>query len=272
LADEFRQDSAGNYQQSVMGRVIRGARKGKRNTLIFTSKTKLRKGAAKLRSPDFIERTGYIKGLVKDIIHDPGRGAPLAKIVFHKQVKYGLQKTLVVAAEGIHTGQFVYFGNSAQLAVGNCLALNKIAEGTCVSMVEEKVGDRGAIARASGTSCIIVGHSEDGKKTRIRMPSGSRKTVKGTCRAIVGIVAGGGRSEKPILKAGNNFHKYRVKRNSFPKVRGSAMNPVEHPHGGGNHQHVGHPTTVARVSPAGAKVGLIAARRTGILRGGKKNK
>merc|ERR1719172_288769 len=50
--------------------------------------------------------------------------------------------------------------------------------------------------------------------------------------------------DKPVLKAGNNFHKYRVKRNCWPKVRGSAMNPVEHPHGGGNHQHVGHPTTV----------------------------
>merc|ERR1719230_1239393 len=132
--------------------------------------------------------------------------------------------------------------------------------------------DRGRLARASGTSCVIVGQSEDGKRSRIRMPSGARKTIPSSCRAIVGIVAGGGRIEKPVLKAGNNYHKFRVKRNSFPKVRGSAMNPVEHPHGGGNHQHVGHPTTVARCTPAGAKVGLIAARRTGILRGGKKNK
>merc|ERR1711865_1128058 len=73
-------------------------------------------------------------------------------------------------------------------------------------------------------------------------------------------------------KAGNQFHKYRVKRNSWPKVRGCCMNPVEHPHGGGNHRHVGHPTTTARSCPPGAKVGLIAARRTGILRGGKKLK
>jgi len=255
-----------------MGRVIRGCRKGKSKSLIFTAKTKLRKGAAKLRAPDYIEKAGYIKGLVKEIIHDPGRGAPLARVVFHKTNKYGLQKELFVAVEGVHTGQFIYAGNHAQLSVGNVLPLKNIAEGTTVSMVEEKAQDRGRLARASGTSCVIVGQSEDGKKTRIRLPSGSRKTLPSSCRGIVGIVAGGGRIEKPVLKAGNNFHKYRVKRNSFPKVRGSAMNPVEHPHGGGNHQHVGHPTTVSRESPAGAKVGLIAARRTGILRGGHKNK
>jgi len=84
-------------------------------------------------------------------------------------------------------------------------------------------------------------------------------------------VAGGGRIDKPMLKAGTAFHKYRVKRNSWPKVRGVAMNPVEHPHGGGNHQHVGHPTTQARNAPPGQKVGLIAARRTGIIKGGRKN-
>merc|ERR1712078_621773 len=144
-------------------------------------------------------------------------------------------------------------------------------EGTIISMVEEKASDRGRMARASGTSCIIVGHSDDMKKTRIRLPSGARKTIPSTCRGIVGIVAGGGRMDKPVLKAGNNFHKYRVKRNSWPKVRGCAMNPVEHPHGGGNHQHVGPPTTAGRHNVPGQKVGLIAARRTGILRGGKRD-
>merc|ERR1719156_107641 len=143
-------------------------------------------------------------------------------------------------------------------------------EGTVISQVEDKHADRGALARAGGTSCMIVGHSDDGKKTRLRLPSGTRRTVPASCRAIVGIAAGGGRMDKPILKAGNNFHKYRVKRNCWPKVRGSAMNPVEHPHGGGNHQHVGHPTTISRTAVPGQKVGLIAARRTGLLKGGKK--
>ena len=78
-------------------------------------------------------------------------------------------------------------------------------------------------------------------------------------------------SDKPILKAGRAYHKYKVKRNCWPKVRGVAMNPVEHPHGGGNHQHIGKASTVARGKSAGRKVGLIAARRTGRIRGGKKN-
>merc|ERR1712039_531194 len=216
-------------------------------------------GAVKLRAVDYAEREGFMKGLVKKIIHDPGRGAPLAEVAFHDPYRYKLRKELWTAVEGLHTGQFVYCGAKAQLAVGNCLPLRKMPEGTVISMCEEKASDRGRIARASGTSCMVVGHSDDMKKTRIRLPSGARKTIPSTCRGIVGIVAGGGRMDKPVLKAGNNFHKYR-------------MNPVEHPHGGGNHQHVGHPTTVARDSCAGKKVGLIAARRTGILRGGGKKK
>jgi large subunit ribosomal protein L8e len=254
-----------------MGRVIRGARKGKK-TKIFHAKTRLRQGACSLRPVDYVERHGYTKGLIKKIVHDSGRGAPLAEVVFHDPIRYKLQKQLFVAVEGVHTGQFVYCGAKAQLNVGNVLPLNKVPEGTILSMVEDKAADRGAIARASGCSCILVGHSDDGKKSRLRLPSGSRKTVSSACRAIVGIVAGGGRTDKPVLKAGNNYHKFKVKRNCWPKVRGCAMNPVEHPHGGGNHQHVGHPTTTPRCAPPGAKVGLIAARRTGIIRGGRKNK
>ena len=88
-----------------------------------------------------------------------------------------------------------------------------------------------------------------------------------SCRAMVGIVAGGGRMDKPMLKAGRCYHKYRVKRNEWPKVRGVCMNPVDHPHGGGNHQHIGKPSTRGRGTSAGQKVGLIAARRTGRVRG-----
>jgi len=249
-----------------MGRVIRGCRKGKGT--IFVAKTRLRKGSVKLRAVDYAERHGYMKGIVKKIIHDPGRGAPMAEIVFHDPYRFKLKKERWVAAEGMHTGQFVYAGEKAQLAVGNVLPLRKLPEGSVISMCEEKASDRGRIARAGGTSCMVVGHSDDLTKTRIRLPSGSRKTIPSSCRAMVGIVAGGGRLDKPQLKAGNNFHKYKVKRNCWPKVRGVAMNPVEHPHGGGNHQHVGHPTTVQRASCPGQKVGLIAARRTGILRGG----
>merc|ERR1712007_394033 len=110
--------------------------------------------------------------------------------------------------------------------------------------------------------------AEDGSKTRIKLPSGHKKTIKGNSRCMVGIVAGGGRNEKPVLKAGKKYWMFKSKRKMFPKVRGVCMNPVDHPHGGGNHQHVGKPTTISRMKPAGRKMGLIAARRTGRLRGG----
>lgn len=71
---------------------------------------------------------------------------------------------------------------------------------------------------------------------------------------MVGIVAGGGRIDKPLLKAGRAYWKNKMKRNRWPKTRGVAMNPVDHPHGGGNHQHIGHPSTVSRHDPPGKKV------------------
>mmetsp|Transcript_10182 Transcript_10182/g.42682 ORF Transcript_10182/g.42682 Transcript_10182/m.42682 type:complete len:264 (-) Transcript_10182:69-860(-) len=249
-----------------MGRVIRGQRKGAGG--IFKSHTSKRKGAARMRALDYAERNGYIRGTVKDIIHDPGRGAPLARIDFRDPYKYRKQKELIVAAEGMYTGQFIYAGKKAQLAVGNIAPLKSMPEGTVICNVEAKLGDRGKLARASGDFVTIVNHI-DNNKTRIRLPSGARKLVPSSCRAMVGIVAGGSRTEKPLLKAGRAYHKFRVKRNCWPRVRGVAMNPVEHPHGGGNHQHIGHPSTVRRDAPAGQKAGLIAARRTGRLRGGK---
>ncbi len=87
---------------------------------------------------------------------------------------------------------------------------------------------------------------------------------------MIGVIAGGGRTDKPLLKAGSAFYKFKNKRKNWPVTRGVAMNPVDHPHGGGNHQHIGHPSTVSRQSPAGKKAGLIAAKRTGRIRGGRK--
>jgi len=251
-----------------MGRVIRGQRKGAGT--IFTSHTKHRKGAARHRTLDFAERHGYIKGLVKEIIHDPGRGAPLARVVFKHPYKFKQQQENFIAAEGTYTGQFIYCGKKAALTVGNVLPVNSMPEGTIICNVEAKVGDRGSFARASGNYATIITHNPDENKTRVRLPSGAKKTISSSARATVGIVAGGGRIDKPMLKAGNAYWKYKAKRNSWPKVRGVAMNPVDHPHGGGNHQHIGHPSTVRRDAPAGQKVGLIAARRTGRLRGGQK--
>jgi len=249
-----------------MGRPVRAQRKGVGG--IFKSHNKTRKGAARLRALDHSENHGFIRGVVKEIIHDPGRGAPLARVVFRHPYKYRLQQENFIAVEGLYSGQFIYCGKKAQLKIGNVLPLGEMPEGAVVSNCEERPGDRGRIARASGDYATIISHNPDTNQTRLRLPSGSKKTVQSDSRATVGIVAGGGRSDKPVLKAGNNYYKYKVKRNCWPKVRGVAMNPVEHPHGGGNHQHVGHATTVARDSPPGKKVGLIAARRTGRVRGG----
>merc|ERR1712134_74758 len=164
---------------------------------------------------------------------------------------------------------FIYCGRKAQLTIGNVMPVGNMPEGTIVCNLEEKTGDRGKVARASGNYATVIAHNPDTKRTRVKMPSGCKKIIPSANRAMVGIVAGGGRIDKPMLKAGRAFHKYKAKRNSWPKVRGVAMNPVEHPHGGGNHQHIGHPSTVKRDSVPGQKVGLIAARRTGQLRGRK---
>jgi len=253
-----------------MGRVIRTQRKGAGGQAgIFTANTSKRKAPAKLRKLDFAERHGFIKGVVKAIRHDPGRGAPVAIVHFRDAYKYKVNKETMVAAEGMYTGQFIYCGKKAQLTIGNVMPLGEMPEGTIVCNLEAKTGDRSSFARASGNYAVVVTHNKDEGLTRVRLPSGIRKVLKSDSRAMVGVAAGGGRPEKPMLKAGRAYHKYRAKRKCWPKVRGVAMNPVEHPHGGGNHQHIGHPSTIARAAVPGQKVGLIAARRTGLLKGNR---
>jgi len=250
-----------------MGKVIRTQRKGRGS--VFTAHNSKRKGPCAIRKLDYAERHGFIKGVVKSIEHDQGRGAPVAVVHFRDMYKYRTNKERFIAAEGMHTGQFIYCGKKAQLSVGNVLPLGSMPEGTIICNVEAKAGDRSVLARASGNYAVIVSHNPDENLTRIRLPSGMRKIVKSDVRAMVGVVAGGGRPEKPMLKAGRAYHKYKAKRKCWPKVRGVAMNPVEHPFGGGNHQHIGHPSTTARTAVPGQKVGLVAARRTGLLKGNR---
>ena len=193
--------------------------------------------------------------------------------------------------EGVYTGQFLYMGKKAQLAVGNVLPVGQMPEGTIVCSVERFPGDRGKIAKASGGYATIIGHNEDAGITKVRLPSGGKKNIMADSRAMVsgsrggsgacfvgrlsnqaspfqvGIVAGGGRIEKPMLKAGRTHHKYAAKGNKWPKISCVAMNAVDHPHGGGNHQHLGRASTVSRFCSPGRKAGLIAARRTGRVRG-----
>jgi len=250
-----------------MGRVIKTQRRGKGS--VFSAHTSHRRGAAKLRVLDFAERHGYIKGIVRDIVHDPGRGCPLAVVEFRHPYKFRKVRELFIAPEGVYTGQFIYCGKKAQLTVGNVMPIGQMPEGTIVCNVENRVGDRGALARASGDYATVISHLPDEGKTRVKLPSGAKKTLSSDARATIGVVSAGGRIDKPILKAGRAYHKYKAKRKCWPVVRGVTMNPVDHPHGGGNHQHLGKASTVRRDAPPGQKVGLVAARRTGRLRGNK---
>jgi large subunit ribosomal protein L8e len=249
-----------------MGRVIRGQRRGAGG--IFKAHTHHRAGPAKHRTLDFTERHGYAKGVVKQIIHDPGRGAPLAKVEFRHPYKYGKKEELFIAAEGMFSGQFIYCGRKASLTVGNVLPIGYMPEGSIVCNLEEKVGDRGAIARCSGNYVTVISHNPDEGTTKVKLPSGCKKTILSRCRAMLGVVAGGGRTDKPLLKAGAAYWKFKSKRRGWPRVRGVTMNPVDHPFGGGNHAHIGYSACCRRDAPPGRKVGLIAARRTGRIRGG----
>ena len=83
-------------------------------------------------------------------------------------------------------------------------------EGTIISNLEEKTGDRGRLARASGNYATVIAHNPDTKRTRVKLPSGTKKVIPSTNRAMVGLVAGGGRIDKPIMKAGRAYHKYKV--------------------------------------------------------------
>ena len=122
---------------------------------VFKAHTHRHKGAAKLRSLDFAERRGYIQGIVKEIIHDPGRGAPLARVQFRNAYKYKIDKELLVATEGMYTGQFVYHGKK-----GACYtARRSIAPVRCRSSF--------AAARRSHTlQCAVYDHSRPRHRQR----------------------------------------------------------------------------------------------------------
>jgi large subunit ribosomal protein L8e len=220
-----------------------------------------------MKRADFAERQGYVKGVVKEIYHERGRGAPVAKVQFKGVYNFKKINTQLCAPEGMYSGQFIFAGKKAKLDVGNILPIGQIPEGTVICNIEQKVGDCGKLCRASGDYAIIISQDADKGICRIRLPSGSKKTISRSCRAMIGLVAGGGRTDKPLLKAGRAWHKYKAKRNEWPIVRGVAMNPVDHPHGGGNQQHMGFSGCVRRDTPAGKKSGQIAARRTGRVRG-----
>ncbi|GGL26383.1 50S ribosomal protein L2 [Halarchaeum sp. CBA1220] len=239
-----------------MGRRIQGQRRG-RGTSTFRAPSHRYKAELSHKKPE----GDVLSGEVIDIEHDPARSAPVARVEFDD----GDQR-LVLAAEGVGVGDTLEVGISASVEPGNTLPLAEIPEGVPVSNVERQPGDGGVFARASGVNADLITHERDAAV--VQLPSGEVKRLSPDCRATVGVVAGGGRTEKPFVKAGNKHHKMKARGTKWPRVRGVAMNAVDHPFGGGGRQHPGRPKSVSKNAPPGRKVGDIGSRRTG--RGGNK--
>lgn len=207
------------------------------------------------------EEEKVIKGFVTEILHEPGRGSPLASLKLETGETF-----YSVVPEGIYEGQQIELGGKATVDVGNVLPLGRIPEGTFVCNIELTPGDGGKIARSSGAYATVVTHTPEG--TLIKFPSGKTQYLNDMCRATIGVVSGAGRVDKPFLKAGAKFHLMQAKGRVYPRTRGVAMVAAVHPYG--SSKRSGRKvTTVGRGAPPGQKVGLIAARGAG-RRGRKK--
>ena len=203
-------------------------------------------------------------GDVIDIIHERGRDAPLAKIRFENG-----SVSFVPAVLGLQVGDVMHFGLKSRMNKGNVISVQNIPDGTIVCNIERHYGDGGTLVKAAGGSATIFSHGDNG--VTIKLPSGQFTTLNPKNRAMIGTLAGGGVSERPFMSAGGKWRNFRSRGRKYPIVRGVAQAAYAHPHGGGRHQHVGQSSTVARDTPPGAKVGSIAARKTGRARIKKRN-
>jgi large subunit ribosomal protein L2 len=238
-----------------MGRRIQGQRRGRGGPTFRAPSHRYKANLSHKKAED----SDVVAGTVVDIEHDPARSAPVAAVEFEDG-----DRRLILVPEGVGVGEEIQVGVSAEIKPGNTLPLAEIPEGVPVSNVERQPGDGGKFARASGTSADLITHDVDAAV--VQLPSGQTKRLDPECRATIGVVAGGGRTEKPHVKAGNKYHKMKARGTKWPNVRGVAMNAVDHPFGGGGRQHPGKPKSISRNAPPGRKVGDISSRRTG--RGG----
>lgn len=198
-------------------------------------------------------------GQVIDILPDSRRTTCVARILTED-----MNEIYLIASEGLQVGQWLEFGENAPIKTGNILPVGSIPEGTCIYNIELASRDGGKLVRAGGAFASIVSHDKALNKTSVLLPSKKTIIVPGNVRATVGIVACGGRTEKPFVHAGQVVYAKRARGGKlYPRVSGTSMNARDHPHGGGGHPHVGKSTTVSRMTPPGRKVGHIAARRTG---------
>ena len=223
------------------------------------------KGGPRYRAPSFkykgpashkISSDNAISGMIVDFVKCRGHSAPLAKVKYEDG-----ENVLMVAAEGLRVGDSISSGKGSEIKAGNTLALADIPEGTLIYNIENSPGDGGKFCRASGTFARVL--SKIGKGVVVELPSKKQKTFQELCRASIGIIAGGGRPEKPFLKAGRKHFAMKAKNKVWPIVCGQSMNAVDHPHGGTTSAKKNYPYTVSRNAPPGAKVGSIAAKRSG---------
>ena len=175
----------------------------------------------KYRIIDFKRDKDGVIGTVASIEYDPNRTANIALINYADG-----EKRYIIAPKGLKVGDKIESGEKADIKVGNTLPLSNIPEGTMVHNVELKAGKGGQIARTAGSSVQILGN--EGKYTLLRLSSGEVRKVLSTCRATIGEVGNADHELVKIGKAGRKRH-MGIK----PTVRGSVMNPNDHPHGGG---------------------------------------
>ena len=186
----------------------------------------------KYRIIDFKRNKDGITGVVAAIEYDPNRNANIALIHYVDG-----EKRYIIAPQQLEVGNKIVSGEAADIKVGNAMELRNIPEGTFVHCVELVPGKGGQMARAAGCSAQILGF--DGPYATLRLSSGEVRKVRNNCRATIGVVGNEDYSLINWGKAGRNRWK-----GIRPTVRGSAMNPVDHPHGGGEGK-----TPIGRKSP-----------------------
>ena len=175
----------------------------------------------KYRIIDFKRRKDDIPGTVKTIEYDPNRSANIALIVYADG-----EKRYIIAPEKLKVGDVIYSGPEADIKVGNALPIANIPVGTMIHNIELKPGKGGQMARSAGNAAQLM--AKEDKYAQVRLPSGEVRKVLIQCRATIGEVGNADHSNIQIGKAGRKRHM-----GIRPTVRGSVMNPNDHPHGGG---------------------------------------
>ncbi|MCI6676793.1 MAG: 50S ribosomal protein L2 [Clostridiales bacterium] len=175
----------------------------------------------KYRIIDFKRNKDGIPAIVKSIEYDPNRTANIALICYADG-----QKAYILAPEGLKVGMKVSNGAEAEAKVGNCLPLSEIPVGAQIHNIELYPGAGAQLVRSAGVAAQLM--AKEGKYATLRLPSGEMRMVPITCRATIGVVGNGEHSLINIGKAGRKRHM-----GIRPTVRGSVMNPNDHPHGGG---------------------------------------